>query len=115
MKNLDELTDYIASVSKDPGEVLKIESKPKRPKRKSKTILSPYRFPLVEIMWDDAETSDGWEEPVSELKAAVATTVGFLVRESERHLLIASTYDPNHTNGRIQIPIGMVVSRKVLM
>ena len=115
MKNLDELTDYIASVSKDQGEVLKIEStKPKR-KPKSKTISTPYRFPLVEVIWDDAETSDGWEEPTSDLKPAIATTVGFLVRETDKHLLIASTYDPNHTNGRIQIPIGMVVSRKVLM
>ena len=115
MKNLDELTEYIASVSKDQGEVLKIEStKPKR-KPKSKTISTPYRFPLVEIKWDDAETSDGWDEPPLELKEAIAITVGFLVRETDKHLLIASTYDPNHTNGRIQIPVGMVISKKVLM
>ena len=115
MKNSDEQTDFFDREEKRVVEILKKEQNKKRPSRKSKTILNPYKYPLIEVIWDDAETNDGWEEPPVDLKEALATTVGFLIRESEKHLLIASTYDPNHTNGRIQIPVGMVVSRKVLM
>ena len=74
-----------------------------------------YKYPLIEVIWDDASTDNGWEPVPDELKAELVTTVGFLVRETDKHLLIANSYDPNHTNGRIQIPVGMIVSRKVLL
>lgn len=76
-----------------------------------------FRYPLVVVEWDDAETSGGWEEPPAELGEAIAITVGFLIRETTKHLLIASSYDSTntHTNGRIQIPIGMIKTRVVLI
>lgn len=88
--------------------------KKEKAKKKSKNILTPYKYPLVEVIWDDASTDNGWEEPPEKLVPELVTTVGFLVRETATHILIANSYDPNHTNGRIQIPTGMIISRKVL-
>ena len=111
MKTLDQTPDIAPELS-DISVKLETQSKTKRPKRKSKT---PYKYPLVEIIWDDASTDNGWEPVPEDLNAELVTTVGFLVRENATHLLIANSYDPNHTNGRIQIPIGMVLSRKVIL
>ena len=76
-----------------------------------------FRYPLVVVEWDDAETSGGWEEPPADLGEAIAITVGFLIRETTKHLLIASSYDSTntHTNGRIQIPVGMIKTKVVLI
>ena len=83
----------------------------------SKLVQQHFRYPLIVVEWDDAETSGGWEEPPAELGEAIAITVGFLIRETSKHLLIASSYDSTntHTNGRIQIPVGMVKTRVVLI
>ena len=83
----------------------------------SKPIQQHFRYPLIVVEWDDAETSGGWEEPPAELGEAIAITVGFLIRETSKHLLIASSYDSTntHTNGRIQIPVEMVKTRVVLI
>lgn len=74
--------------------------------------MGKYKFKLIEVTWDDAQTDDGWGEAPEVLEPALVTTVGFLVRETKEHLLIASSYDDKHTNGRIQIPKGMIKSRK---
>ena len=74
------------------------------------------KFSLIEIHWDDAATDHGWEH--SDDVAAVeniAITIGWLVKENDKHLVIASTVcDDGSCNGRINIPKGMVVKRKVL-
>lgn len=107
------MTALIDSVSSEAGETL--NAKPKRKKVKPKSASTSYKYPLIEVIWDDASTDNGWEAVPESLVPELVTTVGFLVRETDKHLLIASSYDPNHTNGRIQIPLGMVVSRKVLL
>lgn len=75
-----------------------------------------YPFPLVEIKWRDAQTSHGWEHMEEvELEVPVVTTVGFLVKEDEHAIMVASSVgDDKHTNARMLIPTGMVVSRKEL-
>lgn len=75
-----------------------------------------YPFPLVEIKWRDAQTSHGWDHADDvDLEVPVVTTIGFLVKEDEHALMVASSVgDDKHTNARMLIPIGMVVSRKVL-
>lgn len=113
MKSLDEVTAPIDSVSSEAGETL--NAKPKRKKAKPKSASTSYKYPLIEVIWDDASTDNGWEPVPDVLVPELVTTVGFLVRETQEHILIANSYDPNHTNGRIQIPIRMVVSRKVLL
>jgi hypothetical protein len=75
-------------------------------------ISTEYKYPLIEVQWDDAVSDVGWESIPDKLEKSIATTVGFLVRETKDHLLIASTYDDNHTNARIQIPKKMIQSRK---
>lgn len=74
------------------------------------------KFPLVEIRWDDAETSGGWEQ-ASDLKPvhAEAITVGFVVAETKDHVVIASTIgEDGSTNGRIQIPVKMILKRRMM-
>lgn len=72
-------------------------------------------FELVEIIWDDAanlpaDWSPADEKPVAQL----VKTVGFLVNQTEQHIVIASTTDGAWVNGRFQIPRGMVKSMKPL-
>jgi len=75
-----------------------------------------YPFPLVEVNWKDAQTSHGWEHSDEvELDIPIVTTIGFLIKESEDALMIASSVGTDkHTNARMLIPKGMVVSRKEL-
>jgi len=77
-------------------------------------------IPLVEVVWDDAESGNGWEVEIPEtLKDRLCLTVGFLVKETENHILIASTISQDvkenlHFNCYLQIPMGMVKSLKKL-
>jgi len=74
------------------------------------------KFPLVEIRWDDAETSGGWEQATDLApKHAEAITVGFLVAETADHVVIANTVgEDGSTNGRIQIPSKMILKRRTM-
>lgn len=74
------------------------------------------KFPLVEIKWDDAVTDVGWMDAAEiEPSNEVATTIGFVVKETPKHVVIASTIDADgSTNGRIQIPIKMILKRTVI-
>jgi hypothetical protein len=75
-----------------------------------------YRYPLVEIKWDDAAASNSWERTENmSLDPQIVITVGFVVKENKKHMVIASTYDDSHVNAAIQIPKSMVVSRKLLV
>lgn len=74
-----------------------------------------YKYPLIEVQWTDAETGHGWEEE-SDLDIALplVTTVGFLVRESETCVMLASTISDSSSNARIKIPRGMITNTKIL-
>lgn len=69
-----------------------------------------YQFDLVEVIWDDAEMDGlGWEKPPEKLGERLAISVGFKIRMTTKHILICSTIDAiDQTNGRFQIPRGMV-------
>lgn len=71
-----------------------------------------YPYPLVEVVWDDAATESGWQDPALALQDQHVTTVGFLVKETPKYFLIASTFADAHVNATIQIPVGMIVSRR---
>ncbi len=78
----------------------------------------PVPIPFVEVVWDDAESSNGWEYELK-VKPALVLTAGFLVSETEDHIVIASTVSPDkdgtvHHNCRLQIPTKMVLSRRTL-
>lgn len=72
-------------------------------------------YDIVFIVWDDAESLEaGWDTPPTTLKESLAMTVGFLVKETKKHVMISHTTDGNNINGRLQIPKGMIKSMKVL-
>lgn len=76
--------------------------KPQQPKRK---------YPVVLVLWDDAEVSNSWEELPEEeveLNDSFVETIGFLVRKTAKYYLIASTLSGTHTNATTKIPVGMV-------
>lgn len=80
-------------------------------------VATKYPYPLVEVLWIDAETDgDGWLSPDEKTPVAPEViTVGFLVYDKDDIIQIASTIavDKSH-NSRIIIPKGMVKSMKVL-
>jgi hypothetical protein len=73
-------------------------------------------FDMVEVIWNDAsELTSGWTDEIEKDEPALALSVGFLVRETKEHIIIAQDIDQQgHHNGRSQIPRGMVKSLKVL-
>lgn len=75
-----------------------------------------YPFPLVEVKWLDAQTSHGWEDKDEiDSEVPVVTTIGFLLKETEDSVVIASTIGQDKThNSRILIPIGMIKEKRIL-
>jgi hypothetical protein len=79
-------------------------------------------FDLVEILWDDAGTSSGWEnETAIKPEEELVTTIGFLVKKTKKCFIVAASSYYNEVdeeycfNARIQIPKGMVKKVKVLV
>lgn len=71
---------------------------------------------LVEIRWDDATNLEAdWVDPSEEKPVPqMVTTVGFLVAQTEDHLVICHTTDGTHVNGRFQIPRAMIKKMRSL-
>ena len=75
------------------------------------------KYPLVHIEWDDASDLDfGWKQD-EDLKPTeeIITSVGFLVKETENHIVLASCVaaDGFH-NGHFQIPKALIKEQKTL-
>lgn len=71
------------------------------------------KYPIVWVIWDDAEGEAGWsEEPPAPLGPTLATTIGFLIRNEESYVLIADSYfeGSKTIGGTNKIPRGMIVS-----
>lgn len=73
-------------------------------------------FDMVEVVWNDAAAlTDGWTAEIEKDEPQLALSVGFLIRDTKEHIIIAQDLDAaGHHNGRSQIPKGMVKSMKVL-
>ena len=72
-----------------------------------------HKYPIYLIEWDDAMADASWEELKKEdVKQSTCFTLGFLIAETRKHIVIASTYDSDseHTNARLQIPKGMIIT-----
>ena len=72
------------------------------------------RYSTYLIEWDDAMADASWEILREEdIKESKCYTLGFLVGETEKHIVIASTYDEEseYTNARLQIPKGMITKQ----
>ena len=75
------------------------------------TAIKP-KYPVVWIIWDDAESDSSWsEEPTTPLGPTHATTMGFLVRDEKDYVLVADSYFPNSKiiSNTTKIPRGMIV------
>lgn len=66
-------------------------------------------YPIVEIIWDDAQASavESWEEEAGQV-VAPTTTVGYLVAKDRRSYTVASLINLNHVAHCITIPKGCV-------
>jgi hypothetical protein len=71
-----------------------------------------YKYPLIEIEWDDSVTEDGWTDVPEALEPHLTISIGFLIKETKIHILIASSYDESHVMGKLQIPKKTIKSRK---
>lgn len=72
-------------------------------------LSGPVPYPMVEVVWDDAAQDSGWDK-AKPPKDELVLTVGFLTSKGDNHIVVSSSicsgeYD---TNGRMQIPIGMI-------
>ena len=80
-------------------------------------VKRPYqRWDMVEVVWNDAsELTSGWTDEIEKDEPQLALSVGFLIKETKEHIIIAQDIDEHgHHNGRSQIPRGMVKKLKVL-
>jgi len=74
-----------------------------------------YQYPLVEVVWDDAASDSGWQE-IKKIKfeQQIVVTVGFLMAENKKYIIIGHTYSGEDYIGWFQIPKGMIISKKML-
>jgi len=65
---------------------------------------------MVEIWWDDASgLRHGWEVDLENISYEMVLSVGFIVKETEDHLILAQDIDAGgQHNGRSQIPRKMI-------
>ena len=84
--------------------------------RKPRIKWPKVKYDLVLVLWDDASGfKHGWTAREEELVPQLAVSSGFLIRENDDHIMIASdTDDEGSHNGRTQIPRGMVKEMKLL-
>lgn len=88
----------------------------------------PVPHSLVEITWEDAETSSDWktsDDIESWMESSdqweMVRTVGYLVWSDDKHLLIAGTACWQeedlrwHYSNFMMIPVGMVRDKRVLV
>lgn len=80
-------------------------------------ITTEYKYPIVTILWDDAESTCNWmEEPMQPLKPTLAMTIGFMVRDEPEHVLVADSYfiEGRTIGNTNKIPRGMIKELKYL-
>jgi len=78
------------------------------------------KYPLVEVLWDDATHLElGWKTQEEFTKEGgsfeIVMSVGFLVRETDNHVVLAMDVDrEGQHNQRGQIPRAMIKSMRLL-
>lgn len=81
-------------------------------------MLSSQKHDLVLITWDDAgELALGWVQD-SEIvpKELLAYSVGFLVKKTPKHVVLASTVgEPSANTNQFQIPRKMIKSIEIIL
>ena len=74
--------------------------------------LRKHRYPIVEVIWDDAEGDAGWQDPPDELHPTLVRQIGFLVKETPKYVFLAAAYIDSKEDKQIsstdKIPKGMI-------
>lgn len=72
-------------------------------------------YPIVEIIWEDAQASavDNWAEEAG-VAVTPTTTVGYLVAKDRRSYTVASLINLNHVAHCLTIPKGCVLDVRYL-
>lgn len=71
---------------------------------------------LVLVVWHDAITQDGWESisaAVAESDLRRVESVGFVIRQTEREIVLAQSIGDQELTGRITIPLAWVTGKVV--
>jgi len=71
-------------------------------------------IPRVEITWVDSATFDGWQSGPHGARPSVCTTVGFLVKETKKYVIIAGSISPNQMMSPLAIPKAVITKRRRL-
>lgn len=69
--------------------------------------------PITLIKWVDAHVDGSWEMDI-EAKLAECVSVGFVVKENDECIVLASTVSPPMHNCRITIPKAWIKERKLI-
>lgn len=75
------------------------------------------RHDVVLVIWDDAaQLNLGWMEEVDiEVRQMLVCTLGYLVKKTRQHILVASTVGEHaHCHAQFQIPRKMIQDIKVI-
>ena len=69
---------------------------------------------LVKVTWHDAQSYDAWDGRDQEFEAPKCVTVGFLVEQTKKHIVVAGTRSRKDIACAMVIPMGMVKKVKRL-
>ena len=74
---------------------------------KGKTMLS--KFERVEVHWQDTASFEGWKnreqlDEIIALECVLMKSIGWLVSDTDTHIVIAQTVGKKHCDGILQIP-----------
>ena len=58
-------------------------------------------YPMVKIVWVDAESYDDWEDVAEKRECKEITTMGFLLSDDDKGLSVAMQLDP--TNEKVSM------------
>lgn len=110
--------NFAEVILEDAKEIFSVKPR-KNGKKNSQSSKRPRQiYPIVEIIWDDPTAlTHGWLDntDLADVKPGLVLSVGFLIQETEDHIIYASDLDPrgNH-NGRTQLPRGVIKKLRVL-
>lgn len=77
-----------------------VKAKTKAPERK-----------LLYVEWADATTDDGWDSE-HKLETHIIRSVGFLIKTTDRDIVIAADWSEPESNRRLAIPKAWIQNKK---
>jgi hypothetical protein len=69
---------------------------------------------LLYVEWADATTNDGWDDK-HDLESHIIKSVGFLIKTTERDIVIAADWSDPESNRRLAIPKAWIQNKKEIL